>query len=85
MHTISVIYRKPGDPQKYITFCQMPGDDFNEYFIKQVCMNYEVEYVSSRLEEDPFRRISKAEKETLGVISKPYEFFAGKMKDAWKY
>lgn len=36
MHTISVIYRKPGDPQKYITFCQMPGDDFNEYFTKIV-------------------------------------------------
>jgi len=37
------------------------------------------------MEEDPFRRISKAEKEKLGVIRKPYEFFAGKMKDAWKY
>lgn len=85
MHTISVIYRKPGDPQKYITFCQMPGDDFNEYFTKQVCMNYEVEYMSSRLEEDPFRRISKAEKEKLWVIRKPYEFLAGKMKDVWKY
>lgn len=74
MHTISVIYRKPGDPQKYITFCQMPGDDFNEYFTKQVCMNYEVEYMSSRLEEDPFRRISKAEKEKLWVTNCKQKF-----------
>lgn len=85
MHTISVIYRKPSDPQKYITFCQMPGDEFDEYFTKQGCMNYDVEYVSSRFEEDPFRRISKAEKEKLCVIHKPYEFLAGKMKDVWKY
>lgn len=81
LHTISIIYRKPGNKQKYITFCQMPGATFNEYFNKQVCMNYDVEYVSSQLEENPFRRLSKAEKETLGVIRKPYEFFAGKMKD----
>ena len=80
VHTISVIYRKPGNKQKYITFCQMPGATFNEYFTKQVCMNYGVEYVSSQLEEDPSRRLSKAEKGTLGVIRKPYEFFAGKKK-----
>lgn len=42
-------------------------------------MNYEVEYVSSQLEEDPFRHISKTEKERLGVIRKPYEFFAGEL------
>ena len=79
-HTISVIYRKPGNKQKYITFCRMPGDHFDEYFTKQVCMNYGVEYVSSQMEENPDRRLSKKEKEKLGVIRKSFDFFEGKLR-----
>lgn len=83
-HTASVIYRKPGNSQKYITFVKFAGT-YNEYFIKQVCMNYGVEYVSSQLEVNPFRRISKSEKEKLGVVRKSFDFFAGRMKDAWNW
>lgn len=73
--TVSVIYKTADSDQKYITFCRIPGPTYNEYFIKQVCMNYNWEYVSSQEEPDPFRRISKGEKERLGVIRKPYDFF----------
>lgn len=81
MYSASIIYRKPGDPQKYITFVQLPGHDsegHNEYFVKQVCMNYGVEYVSSQREDNPERRLSREEKERLGVVRKPYEFLTGK-------
>ena len=81
MHTESVIYRKPNDKQKYITFAQFPGETPNEYFTKQVCMNYGVEFVSCQLEENPTRRLSKAEKDRLKVVRKPYEFFAGHWKE----
>jgi hypothetical protein len=78
MHAISVIYRKPGDPQKYITVCRMPGEHYDERKVKQDCMDYGVEYISSRLEQNPFIRFSVEEKKRLGVIRKPYYFFENK-------
>lgn len=78
-YSASIIYKAEDDEQKYITFVQLPGnpdEEHNEYFAKQVCMNYGWRHVSSQKEANPNRHLTKVEKETLGVIRKPYEFFA---------
>ena len=78
-YSASIIYKAEDADQKYITFVQLPGnpdEEHNEYFAKQVCMNYGWQHVSSQKESNPNRRLTKDEKETLGVIRKPYEFFA---------
>jgi len=77
MYPASIVYKSEDEPQKYITFCLLPGEEHNEYFAAQVCMRYGWIHVSSKKEDNPDRRLSRKEKEMLGVIRKPYEFFTG--------
>lgn len=79
MYSASITYRAENGTEKYITFVGLPGDgnEHNEYFAEQVCMNYGWEHISSRAEPNPRRHLT-AEEKTEGVIRKPYEFFEKK-------
>jgi hypothetical protein len=79
----SIVYTKEGGSDKYITFCQLPGnpaDGHDEYFAAQVCMRHGWTHVSSKMEKTSRRHLTKEEK-AAGITRQPYEFFeSGKMQ-----
>jgi hypothetical protein len=73
MYNASIKYKDPKTGKKFITFCQLPGDEHDEYFAKQVCFASDFEYISSQAEPNGRCRRNKNEA-SEGFIRKDTEF-----------
>jgi len=72
-HGASIVYKSKRTGKTYITFCMLPGDEFDDYFPQQVCMHGNWVYVSSQAEANPYRRRTPDEI-ARGLIRKPVDF-----------
>ena len=73
MYNASIKYKDPKTGKKFITFCQLPGNEHDEDFVKQVCFASDFEYISSQAE--PHGRCRRNRDEVAeGFIRKEADF-----------
>ena len=72
-HGASIVYKSKKSGKTYITFCMLPGAEFDDYFPRQICMSKNWDYVSSQKEDNPDRRRTPDEM-ARGLIRKSVDF-----------